>query len=27
VLFSAERIARRAAGLQTARFGEEAEID
>ncbi len=27
VLFSAERIVRRAAGLQTARFGEEAEID
>ncbi len=27
VLFSVERIARRAAGLQTARFGEEAEID
>ncbi|CTQ34740.1 TRAP-type C4-dicarboxylate transport system, small permease component [Jannaschia rubra] len=26
-LFSAERIARRAAGLQTARFGEEATID
>ena len=27
VLFSAERIARRAAGLPTARFGEEAQID
>lgn len=27
VVFSLERIARRAAGLQTARFGEEAEID
>ena len=27
VLFSVERIARRAAGLPTARFGEEAEID
>jgi TRAP-type C4-dicarboxylate transport system permease small subunit len=27
VLFSIERIARRLAGLQTARFGEEAEID
>ncbi|WP_299819250.1 TRAP transporter small permease [uncultured Jannaschia sp.] len=27
VLFSVERIARRAAGLETARFGEEAEID
>lgn len=27
VLFSAERIARRAAGLQTARFGEDAVID
>ena len=26
-LFSVERIARRAAGLDTARFGEEAEID
>ncbi len=27
VIFSVERIARRAAGLQTARFGEEAQID
>ena len=27
VLFSLERIARRAAGLPTARFGEEAQID
>ena len=27
VLFSAERIVRRAAGLETARFGEEADLD
>ena len=27
VIFSLERIARRAAGLETARFGEEAQID